>query len=396
MRLKTGLMSLLFAVLVCYANAEDNTVGGGLNLFPASLPDDAMYEDGIALPDGTWWMEAYLPESGFVLEAKRRGPIPFDAKAVLRHIATAWSEAEDMRAAEFPELAEKLSYPVIKASFLTGANEDTRLHTGAFVFTDEWTFWFDVAASVDTPFEDMDASEEPLERLEREMTAFLMTVDCIRGDGRYFPETVAPVYLPGGGALPALDISLVDALVRIKRMAIPEPEYGMVGVAYRYDGIADVPASGRPCLLFSFGADSPEKFTAERHFAVDNRGIVYEMDILSGGDYEPIVDSAPKYWEGDDVPNWWGEYRDGEKLLRIVMFREGPVYFYLRFQFEIAGDVVGEDLAVVNYANVASFCDLDFHLESDDNAVRVAYNPESYCDGEEWTRRCIGTYLRAE
>jgi hypothetical protein len=37
---------------------------------------------------------------------------------------------------------------------------------------------------------------------------------------------------------------------------------------------------GRRCRTFSFGANTPEKFTAEEHYAVTDDGEVFVLDIL--------------------------------------------------------------------------------------------------------------------
>ncbi len=42
------------------------------------------------------------------------------------------------------------------------------------------------------------------------------------------------------------------------------------------------------CASFSLGTDTPEKFTAERHFAVNNRGVIYEYDVLTDTWYDFI------------------------------------------------------------------------------------------------------------
>ncbi len=54
--------------------------------------------------------------------------------------------------------------------------------------------------------------------------------------------------------------------------------------ALRYDGKGT--AAGRPCHLFSFGEDNPEKFTALGHYAVDAKGDIYKMDVIGGGEYK--------------------------------------------------------------------------------------------------------------
>jgi hypothetical protein len=370
--------------------AEDSNKGSEVELFPASLPKDSMHVDGIALPDGTWWTKVNIPDPGFILEAKRDMPIPYNTKAVERHVEIMWSDAEGIAVTEFPELAKKLTYPVFKASFLTGRNEDTRRHVGAFVFTDNWTFWFDVSASADADFTDKEETDTDGGRLVRKMETLLMTVDFLPKGEQIVPDIGIPVIIMGKFIIPGMDLSVLDAVLRVAKMAYPEVNHDPGMLAYRYDGEGEV--NGVKARLFSFGSDSREKFTAERHFAVDNRGIVYEMKVIDGHDYVPVVDSAPKYWEGDDVPNWWGEYQDGDKTMMISSFRAGPVYYYVLFSFEIAGETVGEGVAAIDYNNVGTFCNLNFHLESGDNMVRVELTPNPPCDDETWTSRFAGSY----
>lgn len=62
----------------------------------------------------------------------------------------------------------------------------------------------------------------------------------------------------------------------------PSPENGL---AYRYDGMEKV--DGIDSYLVSFGEDSAEKFSAERNFAVNAQGGLYELNILTS-EYEPI------------------------------------------------------------------------------------------------------------
>jgi len=47
--------------------------------------------------------------------------------------------------------------------------------------------------------------------------------------------------------------------------------------------------NGQHAWLFALGADTPEKFTAEYHFAVTDAGEVLVMDILAGGEYVPFA-----------------------------------------------------------------------------------------------------------
>lgn len=52
--------------------------------------------------------------------------------------------------------------------------------------------------------------------------------------------------------------------------------------------------NGANCWTFALGTDSPEKFTAEEHYAVNESGEVYILDILSGeySPYDPAAQTA--------------------------------------------------------------------------------------------------------
>lgn len=39
------------------------------------------------------------------------------------------------------------------------------------------------------------------------------------------------------------------------------------------------------CYLFTYGEETDDKFTAQRHFAVSEDGDLYEMDVINGGEY---------------------------------------------------------------------------------------------------------------
>ena len=126
----------------------------------------------------------------------------------------------------------------------------------------------------------------------KDMEKLLLDAEFVDpADGDFLPSFGIPVYLAGADS--PLRISVMDALIRIKKVVAPEdsPWNGDGRAAYRYDGPGT--AAGKPAILFSFGADSREKFTAERHFAVDGAGRVYEMDILAGGEYRQREDAPP-------------------------------------------------------------------------------------------------------
>lgn len=50
--------------------------------------------------------------------------------------------------------------------------------------------------------------------------------------------------------------------------------------------------NGEHAFLFALGADTPEKFTAEYHFAVTESGQVLVMDIMNGTEYVEYTDEA--------------------------------------------------------------------------------------------------------
>ena len=47
--------------------------------------------------------------------------------------------------------------------------------------------------------------------------------------------------------------------------------------------------NGRRAWLFAWGKNTPEKFTAEKRFAVTDLGEIFVMDILGGGEYIPYA-----------------------------------------------------------------------------------------------------------
>jgi hypothetical protein len=240
----------------------------GLNFF---LDVHADMLDAAVLPNGEWWRRQGTPDRSLLVELRRLPALAFEARTAERLIRREWPLAREIVVAPFPALGEKTSYPAFKAEFLDGENEDTRQFVAALIFTDEWSFWFVLEASANSQLADsgdVDAITENA-RLRKEMETLLLGVE---DDGNFPPGFGLPVYLAGGDS--PLGISVMDALIRIKKVVGPEnsPWLGEGRIAYRYDGPGT--AAGEPALLFSFGAGSREKFTAERRFAVDEEGSV--------------------------------------------------------------------------------------------------------------------------
>ncbi len=335
----------------------------GLNFRLAGLAGATEPLGGFALPDGRWWLRELVNERPVVLESRRLEAGDRDEKALRELILAERPGARDITVAPFTALAEKTSYPALRARFLTGEGPNTRLHLGALLSADDWSFWFVLDAPADYgPYNDPAVGSDPENWLEKS----LLTLESVPGDaampGRCLPVYNADFFEPEAG-LP----DLVDALARIELLAAPSENPWLTGGdnAYRYDGIK--PEGGDPRLLFSFGGDSQEKFTAERHFAVDGRGRVYEMDVVAGPEYGEIEETPPP---------WWGEYRDGDKSLRISNFRQGPEGFYFLFSFEAGGKELLEGAAAVGGRRAAG-AGLLFRLERDDESLRVSLEDEA-------------------
>lgn len=328
--------------------------------------------DAAVLPNGEWWLYQGAPDRSLLIESRRLPPLEYAGETLHRLVHAEWPLARDIEVAPFPALTEKTSYPAFKAEFLIGENEDTRQFVAALVFADEWSFWFVLNASADTELSPDDGADEAVfergGRLKKDMEAALLGVkpaECV-----FLPGFVPDFYLTGPDS--TLPISVMDALIRIKKIVGPEKSQWLEPgwVAYRYDGPGTV--AGNPALCFSFGADTPEKFTAERHFAVDAEGSVFEMDIPGGGEY----------WQWDEHgASWWGEYRRGDTLLRIHNYREGPFGMYFIFAFTVGEKTVFGGTAPVR-GRTAHYGPLVFSLAGDDKMIAVTANPEAAWEGE--------------
>lgn len=328
----------------------------GLNLV-LDLPADPF--DVAVLPNGEWWLSQGLEDRALSIESRRLPALEYGEGAVEHLVRLGWPQARDVAITPFSSLAEKARYPALKAEFLTGHNEDTRRYVAALVFADEWSFWFVLDASADAEL------AEPMEQ------TLLRIVHADPADGDFLPSSGVPVYIAGGDS--PLRISVMDALVRIKEVVQPEDgvSMGMGRVAYRYDGSGK--AGDNICLLFSFGGDSREKFTAERHFAVDEAGNVYEMNSGGGGTYWK--------WESEGAA-WWGEYqRDDGAVLHIFNYRHGPFGLYFMFAFDVGGETAFEGTAAVR-GREAQCESIVFSLSGDDDTVTVRSDPERPGDAE--------------
>jgi hypothetical protein len=275
----------------------------GLNLFLGS-PADML--DVAVLPNGEWWLRSADMDRTLLFESRRMPPLrhEHEKEAAERLIRTEWPQAREIAISPFPALAERLAYPALKAEFLNGENEDARRFVAALVLADEWNFWFVLEASVDAQL-DCGANAEAAagsEDLRKDMERLLLGIKAIDpADGDFLPSFGIPVYFDAIGS--PLRISVMDALVRIKKVVTPENTPGIDAerIAYRFDGPGAI--VGRPVLFFSFGAGNRDKFAAERRLAVDLEGMVYEMDVLAGGEY--------RRWEANGTL-WRSEHAGGE------------------------------------------------------------------------------------
>jgi hypothetical protein len=340
----------------------------GLNMTVGDLPDTSYPLDVMMLHSGEWWLRQQLDDRPMILESRRLPATEFGEEAVWRLIALEWPGARETSVEPFRELSEKLTYPVHKAKFLTGGNEDTEQFVAALVFTGEWNFWFVLEADID--------AESKSGTIKREMEALLLGIGEVNPeDGSFLPGPGLPVYNSGAEALDGM--SIMDALIRIKKHTSPEsnpqagensPYPGEGRLAYRYDGIGeydevDGAASGLPgpSLLFSFGGDARGKFTAERHFAVAPSGAVYEMNPADGPEYRLVK---------EPLPMWAGKFRGGDLLLEIGMVREGPTGRYVGGLFSGEGKEPMRVQAAVD-GRKAVVDDSEFFLSGDDSTVTV-------------------------
>ncbi|MDR1518800.1 MAG: hypothetical protein LBU23_01465, partial [Planctomycetota bacterium] len=337
-----------------------------------------------------------LPGIPLRVESRRLHPIAPETPALEKLIQMEWPEARELKIADFAEISEKTSFPAFMAEFLTGQNEDTQKHLGAAVYCDAWTFWFDLRAAADSQFAETESAEEGADRLREEMRKLLLTLDSAADGNGFDPGNGVSVLEDLAGPEDGAENAVMSALIRIKREVNPEADSELPAnrTAYRYDGFASISLHGLYVHRFSYGADSPEKFTAERHFGVDRQGTVYEMDIPAGGEYRVVgtagVDS--------EVPNWWGEYHNRDITLAIGNYREGPAGMYFIFSFSRDGETLGEGTAAADGRSAA--CEwLRFTLSESDESVEVTLegSAATKTPGTEenaWQGECVGYYTR--
>ncbi len=343
----------------------------GFNLI---LDLDAEPLDSVFLPNGEWWLRQGLPDRTLLLETRRLPASNRGEDLACRLIRTEWPLAREIEVAPFPVLEEKIGCLVFKAEFLDGENEDSRQFVAALILADEWSFWHVLEAAADAELSSGDSGDAAARNadLKKEMAALLLQVEPANPfDGGFLPGFGPGLYLADVDS--PLRISVMDALVRIKKIVSPEASQWIVAdeSAYRYLGLGKV--ADKPALLFSFGDDSGGEFVASRYFGVDETGTVYETDSSSSGDYWQ--------WEERGV-SWWGAYRCGAALLRIDNYREGPAGMYFSFAFSIGDDEVFEGTAPVR-GRSACYGQLVFSLADDDNAVSVAIAPDAGCNRDD-------------
>ncbi len=150
---------------------------------------------------------------------------------------------------------------------------------------------------------------------------------------------------------------------------------------------------GLALSCFSFGADSPEKFTAERHFGVDKKGVVYKMDVPGGGEYKPIPGQSICS-DAAEMLQWLGEYHDRNKTLVVSNYREGPLSHYFQFNFLLDGKEAGQAVVAADGWS-GSYCGLSFTLDAGVSTLTVSRDAAmALCQDEEWLEQSIGVYHR--
>lgn len=369
-----------------YGDMDDSYYRPELRGLNMSLELDADTLDVIVLPSGEWWWRQAFEDRSMLIESRRLPARDYNAGSLERLIRAEWPSAREIAVAPFAELAEKTSYPAFRAEFLNGENEDTRQHVAALIFADEWSFFYSLKASVDAwP---INGDKEPADAgdantlLKKEMDRILLNVAFVKPEqGEFLPYFGVPVYM--AGAESPLSIDVMDALIRVWKLADPElfPGEEPMRPAYRYNG--PVRIDGKDALSLSFGSDSWEDFKPTQHFAVDEAGTVYEMTGPDGRDYW-------RHEEGGAL--WWGEYRHGDASLEIGNYRRGPYGMYFVFDFTVNGKPGFSGTAEVRERN-AQYGPFTFALAPDNQSVSVSVSPDA---GDEFTgaENLGGTYGR--
>lgn len=375
------------------AQADGDATVDGLNILPMEFFKGTTFENGVVFPDGTWWQQRLGEDKNLAIEARRLKPVDFGEKGMRRLIRSMWSGTKQIRVMACPPLADKTSYPALEAHFLTGGNEDTRIHVATAVFTDDWTFITDVSYHASMVDQRSNAPDFTPDIIINEIEDFLFEAEAYSGPVP-FGQTVKVYETENLLAAIEDDATPMNALINIKRIANPEGglEDKLGRLVYRYDGLEMLSLHGLALHTYSFCTDLPEKFTAEKHYGAGKDGTVYVMNIFSGGKYEPIAGQAAN---DEKVPNWWGEYYQGNKEIRIGNYREGTDGNYFMFIFHKGEDELGSGMAMAEERE-ASYCGLMFVLSDDDATLAVSLDDDAeLCSGDEaWLKECMGIYKR--
>ncbi len=159
-----------------------------LNILPQALLNSSEFVRGAALPDGTWWQERIIPDEDLLFEARRLKPLEFDNQQELRKaVQASWPCARDFSLRDFPAMTEKTTYPAVRFAFLTGSDNEARLHAGAAVYCEDWTFCFAVSQLLDEAAAGNGDSASAAETATDDLTSLLLEdvtsvgPDCLLG-----------------------------------------------------------------------------------------------------------------------------------------------------------------------------------------------------------------------
>ncbi len=155
------------------ADAGEDAGGSGKNNLAIAAPGytgmtNIRREDN---PDGTYFYED-TTEDGLTIMTNmcypnsQRDGQAMDAYAENLVCAQVDNDAVIKETVEDKELASKLSYPVYKISYESGANEDTKQAVGVVVLTDRYTFYFGYRCPIDYFDENAEFYNEELQSIE--------------------------------------------------------------------------------------------------------------------------------------------------------------------------------------------------------------------------------------
>ena len=100
------------------------------------------------------------------------------------------------------------------------------------------------------------------------------------------------------------------------------------------------------------------------------------------------------------LPDWLGTYCSETACLKIYNLREGPMGFYLMFEFlSPSGETLGDAIApLYDNVNKAGYAILDFTLSKDGKQVVVSRIPDAVPPAEDspWIEKVFGTYVAKE